>query len=74
MAQGLVESMRRLANQGKTVICTIHQPSSQTFEIFDTLILLAEGRLAYLGPNYMAPDYFASLGYRVPELYNPGII
>lgn len=59
MAQSLVESMRRLANQGKTVVCTIHQPSSQTFEIFDTVIILAEGRLAYLGPNSMAPDYFS---------------
>nr|APD26533.1 ATP-binding cassette transporter subfamily G-like 5 protein [Brachionus koreanus] len=71
MAQSLVESMRRLANQGKTVICTIHQPSSQTFEMFDTLILLAEGRLAYLGSNSMAPDYFSGIGYPVPYLYNP---
>nr|QNH67904.1 ATP-binding cassette transporter subfamily G-like protein 5 [Brachionus rotundiformis] len=71
MAQTLVESMRRLADQGKTVICTIHQPSSQIFEMFDTLILLAEGRLAYLGPNSLAPDYFSGLGYPVPYLYNP---
>nr|UOU03352.1 ATP-binding cassette subfamily G-like 1 [Brachionus rubens] len=71
MAQSLVESMRRLADSGKTVICTIHQPSSQTFEMFDTLILLAEGRLAYLGPSSAAPQYFSSIGYPVPELYNP---
>nr|QNH67971.1 ATP-binding cassette transporter subfamily G-like protein 5 [Brachionus plicatilis] len=71
MAQSLVESMRKLADQGKTVICTIHQPSSQIFEMFDTLIVLAEGRLAYLGPNSMAPNFFSRIGYPVPYLYNP---
>ncbi|CAF0727424.1 unnamed protein product [Brachionus calyciflorus] len=71
MAQSLVESMRRLADSGKTVICTIHQPSSQTFEMFDSLVILAEGRLAYLGPNNQAPNYFERIGYPVPRLYNP---
>ena len=36
MAQSLVESMKLLSSSGKTVICTIHQPSSQVFELFDT--------------------------------------
>lgn len=35
MAQSIVDSMRYLAKQGKTVISTIHQPSSQIFEKFD---------------------------------------
>jgi ABC-type multidrug transport system ATPase subunit len=38
MAQTLVDSMNRLAQEGKTVISTIHQPSSQLFEKFDTYI------------------------------------
>lgn len=58
-ALSLIESMRKLADHGKTVICTIHQPSSQIFQLFDTLILLTEGKLAYFGPSYHAPNFFA---------------
>jgi ABC-type multidrug transport system ATPase subunit len=36
MAIGLVDIMKDLASQGKTIICTIHQPSTQIFEKFDT--------------------------------------
>lgn len=63
--------MKSLTNSGKTVICTIHQPSSEVFELFDTLCLLAEGRMVYLGPSGDAMPYFSSIGYPVPPLYNP---
>ena len=51
--------MKDLVRQGKTIICTIHQPSSEVFEKFDTLCLLAEGRLAYLGPLLEAEKFFS---------------
>ncbi len=35
MALSIVESMHKLARQGKTIISTIHQPSSQMFDKFD---------------------------------------
>jgi ABC-type multidrug transport system ATPase subunit len=59
MAFSIVESMKNLAQQGKTIICTIHQPSSEIFEMFDRLCLLAEGRLAYIGDLSKAYDFFA---------------
>ena len=37
---------------------TIHQPSSLVFEMFDRLLLLAEGRVAYLGPTEEAEKFF----------------
>ena len=63
--------MRSLAKKGKTIVCTIHQPSSEIFELFDSLCLLAEGRLAYLGPLAHASLFFAEQGFCVPHNYNP---
>ena len=59
MAVSIVDCMKKLAQQGKTIICTIHQPSSEIFEMFDRLCLLAEGRLAYIGDLQKAYDFFA---------------
>jgi ABC-type multidrug transport system ATPase subunit len=58
MAMTMVDCMRRLVQKGKTIVCTIHQPSSEIFQKFDTLCLLAEGRLAYLGNLDEAPTFF----------------
>ena len=71
MAMSVVESMRSLALKGKTIVCTIHQPSSEVFELFDKLCLLAEGRLAFIGSLPSASLFFESQGYRVPYNYNP---
>jgi len=36
-------ALRTIANTGRTVIATIHQPSSAVFELFDDLLLLKKG-------------------------------
>lgn len=58
MAISITECMRVLASKGKTIICTIHQPSSEIFSMFDKLCLLAEGRLAYFGDIPGAISFF----------------
>jgi ABC-type multidrug transport system ATPase subunit len=35
MAFNLIQAMRKLTDQGKTIVCTIHQPSSEIFFLFD---------------------------------------
>ncbi|KAF2837385.1 hypothetical protein M501DRAFT_995996 [Patellaria atrata CBS 101060] len=35
--------LRKLADNGQAILCTIHQPSSQLFQIFDRLLLLGNG-------------------------------
>ena len=58
MALSIMELMQNLARTGKTIICTIHQPSSKIFSGFDRLLLLAEGRTAYLGAASGAAAFF----------------
>ena len=48
-----------MLSQGRTVICTIHQPASQLFNKFDRLLLLAEGRTAYLGDAKGESKFFS---------------
>ncbi|KAM3961772.1 scarlet [Aphomia sociella] len=70
-AQKLISLLRASAAQGKTVICTIHQPSSELMALFDKLVLLAEGRVAFAGDFSGALNFFESLGYHCPLTYNP---
>ena len=53
--------LRGLADQGKTIIMTIHQPRVEAYELVDSLVLLAQGgKLAWFGPADPDPaDHFA---------------
>jgi len=43
--------VKNVADTGRTIVCTIHQPSIDIFEAFDELILLKTGgRIIYSGP------------------------
>lgn len=57
-AERLVTMLKDLTLRGKTVVCTIHQPSSEAFALFDRLVLLAEGRIAYQGSSTGALTFF----------------
>jgi len=48
-ATSLIQSLRNLANKGKTIIAVIHQPSQHIFASFDDLLLLSEGKQMYFG-------------------------
>ncbi|KAL4437525.1 hypothetical protein ABPG77_003506 [Micractinium sp. CCAP 211/92] len=71
-AQNVMEALWTLAGAGRTVVCTIHQPRSSIFQMFDELLLLSEGRTMYFGKASAAVEYFASVGFRCPEQFNPG--
>jgi ABC-type multidrug transport system ATPase subunit len=58
--------VRDIAKQYKVlVVASIHQPSTSTFELFDKLMLLSRGKIAYNGTVANVKDYFAGLGYNV---------
>jgi ABC-type multidrug transport system ATPase subunit len=71
-AQKLIGTLQRLArSQNTAIMCTIHQPSSQLFAMFDQVLLLADGRTAFYGKPREAMAFFEDLGYFCPENYNP---
>jgi len=67
----LVRALRRLADSGRTILCTIHQPRADIFALFDTLLLMAAGKAAYFGPTASIGTYLGSLGIRLPSGTNP---
>ncbi|CAD5175094.1 unnamed protein product [Musa acuminata subsp. malaccensis] len=57
-----IQVLNDIAESGKTVVTTIHQPSSRLFHRFDKLILLGRGSLLFFGRASKAMAYFASIG------------
>lgn len=50
-AMMVMKAIRRIASTGRSVICTIHQPSEELFCLFDSLYLLVRGgKTVYFGP------------------------
>ncbi|KAJ2791803.1 ATP-binding cassette transporter snq2 [Coemansia linderi] len=58
----IVQFMRKLAEDGQTILCTIHQPSAMLFEQFDRLLLLVRGgHTVYFGD--LGTDAQTLIGY-----------
>jgi len=70
-AEKIVSLLKKLTERGTTVIVTIHQPSSDVFQLFDHLCLLSQGQAIYFGPLKLCSDMFKTAGYQCPEHYNP---
>jgi ABC-type multidrug transport system ATPase subunit len=58
-AQRLVQMMNEMASEGSTVLCCIHQPSSEIIAMFHQLILIADGRTAFIGNTKSALEFFS---------------
>jgi len=75
-AWNLVRFLRKLADNGQAILCTIHQPSSLLFESFDRLLLLSKGgNTIYFGDigedSHVMREYFARHGALCPPNVNP---
>jgi len=71
-AFNVMQTLADLAHkQHRTIVTTVHQPSSEIFHLVDNLVLLSGGKVVYHGPAKEAVDYFSNLGYPCPRYTNP---
>ncbi|KAK7284891.1 hypothetical protein RJT34_19645 [Clitoria ternatea] len=74
----VMRTVRNTVDTGRTVVCTIHQPSIHIFEAFDELLLMKRGgQIIYAGPlgrdSHKLIEYFEAI-HGVPRIkdgYNP---
>ncbi|RMX62329.1 hypothetical protein KXD40_009456 [Peronospora effusa] len=70
-AQNVMKFIAKVCAEGKTVVCTIHQPSSFVYAMFTNVIVLSAGRTLYCGPRRQIIQHFASIGHDCPRYMNP---
>ncbi|XP_047270110.1 ABC transporter G family member 31 isoform X2 [Capsicum annuum] len=74
----VMRTVRNTVDTGRTVVCTIHQPSIEIFEAFDELLLMKRGGQVIYGgklgeKSQTMVDYFQSIPGipPIPSGYNP---
>ncbi|KAK9156688.1 hypothetical protein Scep_003262 [Stephania cephalantha] len=74
----VMRTVRNTADTGRTVVCTIHQPSIDIFEAFDELMLMKRGgQVIYAGPLGRCSQYLVEYFEAIPGVpkirdgYNP---
>nr|XP_033933344.1 broad substrate specificity ATP-binding cassette transporter ABCG2-like [Pseudochaenichthys georgianus] len=70
-ANSVLLLLKRMANSGRTIILSIHQPRYSIYRLFDSLTLLVHGKQVYHGSAQTALDYFSEIGYTCEPHNNP---
>lgn len=71
VAKRIITVIHSLIRSGRTVIASIHQPTSEIFKLFDKLMILSSGKVIYFHKAKKVSRYFSSLGIPFPKFMNP---
>ncbi|KAG1360648.1 putative ABC transporter G family member 42 [Cocos nucifera] len=52
------------------MVISLLQPPLETYELFDDIIILCEGQIAYQGPRENVLEFFETMGFKCPERKN----
>ena len=64
----IIACLQHLAHiTNATILVSLLQPAPETFDLFDDLILMAEGKIVYHGPTDNVLEFFESCGFICPE-------
>lgn len=66
----VINLLHSISRSGCTVVCAVHQPSSQMISQFDTVIVVNQGSTLYCGPQDEVLNTFQEAGYVCPNFYN----
>lgn len=70
-AYKVVRVLKDLAKAGCTVLCTLHQPSSEVFAMVDHVLCLWNGACFYEGGRVRMAEHLSNIGYPCPAGFNP---
>ena len=70
-AINILDILRKLANMGKTVMVTIHQPSYMMMSYFDSMMLICQGRCVFEGTLNRCIQFFEECGFELPKNTTP---
>ena len=63
-----MNSLKHLIHSLKgTAVVSLLQPASETYNLFDDVILLSDGHIVYQGPHKHVLEFFAFMGFKCPE-------
>ncbi|XP_038698803.1 pleiotropic drug resistance protein 3-like isoform X2 [Tripterygium wilfordii] len=64
----IVSCLRQLVHiSNATVLVSLLQPAPETFDLFDDVILMAQGKVVYHGPREHICNFFEECGFKCPE-------